>query len=80
MRKRLDRRAHGCIRRRFQRRRQLAVRRASVYLWGAGIKGETATGGEVDIGFDSLISNLNMAFMGAVEARKSEWSMLADVV
>ena len=53
---------------------------ASVYLWGAGITGETATGGEVDIGFSSLISNLNMAFMGAIEARKSEWSLLADAV
>ncbi|MEA3274612.1 MAG: hypothetical protein U9Q81_04805 [Pseudomonadota bacterium] len=53
---------------------------ASVYLWGAGITGATATGGEVDISFDTLISNLNMAFMGAFEARKSEWSLLADVV
>ena len=53
---------------------------ASVYLWGAGLTGETATGGEVDIGVDSLISNIHMAFMGTVEARKSEWSMLADVV
>jgi hypothetical protein len=53
---------------------------ASIYLWGAGIKGETATGGEVDISFDTLISNLNMALMGNFEARKSEWSLLADVV
>ncbi len=53
---------------------------ASIYLWGAGIKGETATGSEVDISFDTLISNLNMAFMGSFEARKSEWSVLADVV
>jgi len=53
---------------------------ASIYLWAAGIRGETATGGEVDVSFDTLISNLNMAFMGAFEARKSEWSLLADVV
>jgi len=45
---------------------------ASIYLWGAGIKGETAAGSVVDIGFDTLISNLNMAFMGAFEARRSQ--------
>jgi len=53
---------------------------ASIYLWGAGIDGETATGGEVDIRFETLISNLNMALMGSFEARKSEWSILTDVV
>ena len=53
---------------------------ASLYLWAAGIKGETATGEEVDISFDTLISNLNMAVMGNFEARRSEWSVLADVV
>jgi hypothetical protein len=53
---------------------------ASIYLWGAGIEGETAVGSEVDVGFDTLISNLNMAFMGAFEGRKGEWSFLADVI
>jgi hypothetical protein len=53
---------------------------ASIYLWGAGIKGETAAGSEVDIGFDTLIQNLNMAFMGAFEARRSQWSFLTDVI
>jgi hypothetical protein len=53
---------------------------ASVYLWGAGIKGETSAGSEVDVGFDTLIENLNMAFMGALEGRKSQWSFLADVI
>ena len=42
---------------------------ASIYLWGASIKGETATGGEVDVSFDTLISNRDMAFMGAFKAR-----------
>ena len=53
---------------------------ASVYLWGAGINGSTVSGSDVDVGFDTLISNLNMAFMGTFEARKSGWSALADVV
>ncbi len=53
---------------------------ATLYLWAAGIQGETARGAEVDVGFDTLISNLNMAFMGAVEARRDRWALGADVV
>jgi hypothetical protein len=33
---------------------------ASVYLWGAGLNGETAAGSEVDVGFDTLIQNLDI--------------------
>jgi hypothetical protein len=52
----------------------------TIYLWGAGIKGETAGGADFDVSFDTLINNLNMGFMGAFEARKGEWSAVADVV
>ena len=50
------------------------------YLWGAGIKGEAASGSDVDISFDTLLDNLNMAFMGYFEARKSRWSLAADAI
>ena len=53
---------------------------ATIYLWGAGIDGKTARGSEVNVNFKTLIENLNMAFMGAFEARKDKWSMLADVI
>ncbi|QVL47548.1 MAG: hypothetical protein KFB96_17845 [Thiocapsa sp.] len=53
---------------------------ATLYLWGAGIQGDTAGGAKVDVGFDTLISNLDMAFMGAFEARRDRWSFVADVV
>jgi hypothetical protein len=53
---------------------------ARIYLWGAGIDGQTARGSEVNVNFKTLIDNLNMAFMGAFEARKAKWSMLADVI
>ena len=53
---------------------------ATLYFWAAGIKGETVRGAEVDIGFDKLLDNLNMTFMGALEARRGPWSFLADVV
>jgi hypothetical protein len=54
--------------------------KAGVYLYAAGVKGETASGSDLDISFSDLINNLNMAFMGNVEARKSKWSLAADVV
>ncbi len=54
--------------------------KAGMYLWGAGIKVETAAGSDVDISFDDLINNLNMAFMGDFEARKSKWSLAADLI
>lgn len=58
---------------------------ASIYLWGAGIKGKTASGfggrsADFDVDFDDVLKNLNMAFMGAFEVRKSRWSLLADVI
>ncbi len=53
---------------------------ASIYLWGAGINGTTAGGADVTVGFDTLIENLNMAFMGSFEARRAGWSLLADLV
>jgi hypothetical protein len=53
---------------------------ALVYLWAAGINGETSTGGDVDISFNDIISNLDMTFMGTFEARKDKLSLLADVI
>lgn len=53
---------------------------AALYLWAAGIDGETAGGAEVDVGFDTLIDNLNMAFMGALEARRARWALGADLI
>ncbi|MCG6860270.1 MAG: hypothetical protein LJE70_03165 [Chromatiaceae bacterium] len=53
---------------------------ASLYFFAPAIKGTTASGTDVDVGFDTLFDNLNMTFMGAFEARKSKWSALADVL
>jgi hypothetical protein len=54
--------------------------KAAIYLWGAGIDGTTRRGNEFDVSFSDIISNLDLAFMGAFEARKSKWSLVADVV
>lgn len=52
----------------------------TVYLWAAGINATTLGGADIDVDFDTLLDNLDMAFMGAVEVRRGPWSALADVV
>jgi hypothetical protein len=52
----------------------------TIYVWGAGIGGTTRTGGDIDISFGDLWDNLDMAFMGALEARKGKWGLLGDFV
>lgn len=53
---------------------------ATLYLWGTGIGGTTRTGGDIDISCGDLWDNLDMAFMGALEARKGKWGLLGDFV
>jgi hypothetical protein len=52
----------------------------AIYLWGADMGGHTNRGSEVEVGFSDLLDNLEMAFMGAFEARKNDWSLLADII
>jgi hypothetical protein len=52
----------------------------AVYLWGAGIGGETRTGDDIDLSFSDLLKDLDMAFMGMLTARKGKWSLLTDVL
>ena len=53
---------------------------AAIYLWGADVGGTTVRGSEVEVGFSDLVDNLKMAFMGSFEARKNNWSFLADAI
>jgi len=53
---------------------------AEIYLWGAGIGGTTASGGDIDIEFSDIIDNLDMTFMGVLGARKGKWSILTDIL
>lgn len=53
---------------------------ASVYLWGANITAETADGSESQVPFYTLLDDLQMAFMGAFEARKGKWSIVTDAI
>jgi opacity protein-like surface antigen len=56
---------------------------ASLYLWAPSIGGNTqfptgAAGPTIDISARDVISKLDMAFMGSVEARRGPWGGLAD--
>jgi hypothetical protein len=42
----------------------------SIYLWAPDIKGETTTGADLEIDFDTIIENLDLVYMGSLEARK----------
>lgn len=53
---------------------------AAVYFFAPAVKGSTASGSDIDVGFDTLLDSLNMTFMGAFEARKGRWSALADML
>ena len=53
---------------------------ASLYFFAPAVKGSTASGADIDVGFDTLLDSLNMTFMGAFEARKGKWSALADML
>ena len=52
----------------------------ALYLWGAGIGGTTAEGDDIDVSFNDIIDNLDMAFMGVLQAQKGKWTLLADVI
>ena len=53
---------------------------AAVYLWGASLGGATATGDDFEMSFGDILDNLDMTFMGMLQARKGKWSLLADVI
>ena len=46
---------------------------ASINLWAAGIKGETSSGGDIDIGLSDILDNLDFIFMSTLGAQKGKW-------
>lgn len=53
---------------------------ASVYMWIAGMGGETANGEEIDVDFSDILDNLEFTFMGTFGAQKGKWGLLADII
>jgi opacity protein-like surface antigen len=55
--------------------------RAALYGWAQGLDGDIAvqgTSAPVDIGFDDILENLDIAVMGLVEINRGRWGFLAD--
>ncbi len=56
------------------------------YLWAAGLSGTTRIYGRpeaglgVDQSFSDILSHLNLAAMGLIEARQGQWALLADAL
>ena len=51
-----------------------------LYFWGASVDGKSATGSDVDLDFDDIISDVNFALMGAAGASKGKWSLGVDLI
>jgi hypothetical protein len=57
--------------------------KATVYLWLPTMEGDLKYGpadGGATIGAGAILDALEMAFMGGLEFRKNEWSLLTDVI
>jgi len=50
------------------------------YGWYASLGGDTASGSDIDVETDTLIDDLDFAFMGAFGAQKGKWSFGLDVI
>jgi hypothetical protein len=50
------------------------------YGWAAGIGADLSSSGSAWIGFNRLVDDLDMAFMGAFAASKDKWRFVADVM
>lgn len=53
---------------------------AEAYFWGASLGGSTTSGGDVDVGIDKIIDDLQVGAMGLVIARKDKLSFFADMI
>lgn len=53
---------------------------AEVYLWGASLSGSTITGDAVETDFGTILSDLNLGFMGVVEAQRDRFALYADLI
>ena len=51
----------------------------NLYLWAVSIGGETSAGDDIDIGFDDVWDNLNIALMGWGAARNGNWVIFTDI-
>jgi opacity protein-like surface antigen len=53
---------------------------ADVYLWAAGVGGETSGGSDIDVPFSDLIENLDLGFMGVGHVYYNKWHASLDAL
>ncbi len=56
--------------------------RVALYGWAQSLDGDIAIAGNsapVDVGFDDILDNLDIAVMGSVEIGRGRWSFVADM-
>lgn len=51
-----------------------------LYGWLPNIKGDAASGNDIDIGVGTILDDLNFTIMGALGAQKGKWSFMADII
>ena len=52
----------------------------ALYLWSVDMGGTTKKGSDVEVEFDDLVDNVELGFMGVLEARKNRWLLFTDVM
>jgi len=53
---------------------------AEAYLWAPDIIGTSTTGGNFEIPFHEILSNLDMTVMGRIGARKDKLTLFSDII
>ncbi len=51
-----------------------------LYFWGASVDGKSASGSDIDLDFDDIVSDLNFAFMGTAGVSKGKWLLGVDLI
>ena len=51
---------------------------AALYLWGASLGAETASGTRAEVSFDTLLKDLNYGAMAEITADRGRWTLLGD--
>jgi len=51
-----------------------------LYGWLPNIKGESASGNDIDIEVGTILDDLNFTVMGGLGAQKGRWSFMADIM
>lgn len=51
-----------------------------IYLWGADLDTTTPRGASVELPFDKVVDNLQMAFMGVFSARRDKLAFTTDLI